>query len=239
MRRDDCNSNSLCLFQCWWSIPSPNLRHFSWVKQSWQWHLVHWINCNFNLKKPRDIASKRTRCSMNSFHANKMSNPLNIPTQSEMRWHACSWKQGELHSRNLAMRFPGRRKLVSVTRIPSFPLLKMFIAFNFNWFRVFPTRRPILLTSHLPPSNRRTDRPLFEGAHYGTKPGHFETSIIHFPTSSGVSKVSERANEWAQRGAQAKRAFWSKQMSERCKRTSEWTSEWPGTADCIFGCFRP
>ena len=31
--------------------------------------------------------------------------------------------------------------------------------------------------------------------HYGTKPGHFETSKIHFPTSSGVSEVSERANE--------------------------------------------
>ena len=26
--------------------------------------------------------------------------------------------------------------------------------------------------------------------HYGTKPGHFETSIIHFPTSEGVSEVS-------------------------------------------------
>ena len=31
--------------------------------------------------------------------------------------------------------------------------------------------------------------------HYGTKPGHFETSKIHFPMSEGVSKVSERANE--------------------------------------------
>ena len=32
-------------------------------------------------------------------------------------------------------------------------------------------------------------------AHYGSKPGHFETSIIHFPTSEGVSEVSERANK--------------------------------------------
>ena len=32
-------------------------------------------------------------------------------------------------------------------------------------------------------------------AHYGTKPGQFETSIIHFPTSEGVSEVSERASE--------------------------------------------
>ena len=31
--------------------------------------------------------------------------------------------------------------------------------------------------------------------HYGTKPGHFETSIIPFPTSEEVSEVSERANE--------------------------------------------
>ena len=31
--------------------------------------------------------------------------------------------------------------------------------------------------------------------HYGTKPGHFETSKILFPTSEGVSEVSERANE--------------------------------------------
>ena len=27
--------------------------------------------------------------------------------------------------------------------------------------------------------------------HCGTKPGHFETSKIHFPTSEGVSEVSE------------------------------------------------
>ena len=27
--------------------------------------------------------------------------------------------------------------------------------------------------------------------HYGTKPGHFETSKIDFPTSEGVSEVSE------------------------------------------------
>ena len=33
------------------------------------------------------------------------------------------------------------------------------------------------------------------GIHCGTKPGHFETSKIHFPTSEGVSEVSERANE--------------------------------------------
>ena len=32
-------------------------------------------------------------------------------------------------------------------------------------------------------------------AHYGTKPGQFETLIIHFPTSEGVSDVSERVNE--------------------------------------------
>ena len=31
--------------------------------------------------------------------------------------------------------------------------------------------------------------------HYGTKPGNYETSKIYFPTSEGVSEVSERANE--------------------------------------------
>ena len=35
----------------------------------------------------------------------------------------------------------------------------------------------------------------FPPLHYGTKPGHFETSKIHFPTNEGVSEVSERANE--------------------------------------------
>ena len=33
------------------------------------------------------------------------------------------------------------------------------------------------------------------GRHCGTKPGHFETSKIHFPTSEGVSKESKRAGE--------------------------------------------
>ena len=33
-----------------------------------------------------------------------------------------------------------------------------------------------------------------KASHYGTKPGHFETLKIHFPTSEGVSEVSERAN---------------------------------------------
>ena len=63
--------------------------------------------------------------------------------------------------------------------------------------------------------------------------------IIHCPTSEGVSEVSERANEWAQRRARAKRAVRSKPTSERCERTSERTSEWPSTAVCIFGCYRP
>ena len=46
--------------------------------------------------------------------------------------------------------------------------------------------------------------------HYGTKPGHFETSIIHFP-NEGV----------------------------RCERTSEGTSEWPSTCVSILVCSRP
>ena len=44
-------------------------------------------------------------------------------------------------------------------------------------------------------SHRDAER-ISEGAkHYGTKLGHFETLKIHFPTSEGVSEVSERANE--------------------------------------------
>ena len=34
-----------------------------------------------------------------------------------------------------------------------------------------------------------------DASHCGANLGHFETSIIHFPTSEGVSKVSEQANE--------------------------------------------
>ena len=36
-----------------------------------------------------------------------------------------------------------------------------------------------------------------EPVHYGTKPGHYETLKIHFPTSEGVSEVSERTSERA------------------------------------------
>ena len=60
--------------------------------------------------------------------------------------------------------------------------------------------------------------------------------IIHFPTSEGVSKVSERANEWAQRRARAKRAVRSERTSERCEQTSKRTSKWPSTSVCILGC---
>ena len=61
----------------------------------------------------------------------------------------------------------------------------------------------------------------------------------YFPMSEGVSEVSERANEWAQRRARAKRAVRSKRTSERCERTSERTSEWPSTYVLIFGYSRP
>ena len=57
--------------------------------------------------------------------------------------------------------------------------------------------------------------------HYGTKPGHFETYKIHFPTCEGVSEVSERANQWAQQRARVKRAVRSKRTSEWCELTDE------------------
>ena len=58
--------------------------------------------------------------------------------------------------------------------------------------------------------------------HYGTGQPDCGTSKSRFPTSLGVS-------EWAQRSARAKRAVRSKRTSERCERTSERMSEWPGT----------
>ena len=36
--------------------------------------------------------------------------------------------------------------------------------------------------------------PLTEPLDYGTKPGHFETSIIHFSTSEEVSEMSEASS---------------------------------------------
>ena len=43
--------------------------------------------------------------------------------------------------------------------------------------------------------NGATYRPRSNPVHYGT--GHFETSMIHFPTSEGVSEVSEQASKRA------------------------------------------
>ena len=51
--------------------------------------------------------------------------------------------------------------------------------------------------------------------------------------------VSQRANEWAQRSARAKRAVRRKRMSERCRRTSKWRSEWPRTLRVNFISFVP
>ena len=52
--------------------------------------------------------------------------------------------------------------------------------------------------------------------HYGTKPGHFETSKIHFPTSEGVSEVSERSGG-RERSEQSG-------ASERVSGASEWVN---------------
>ena len=68
--------------------------------------------------------------------------------------------------------------------------------------------------------------------HCGAKSGHCETSEIHFPTSSGVSEVSEQASEGAQWSARAKRVMRSKrcgasgaEQAVRSKRLSEWKSK--------------
>ena len=44
--------------------------------------------------------------------------------------------------------------------------------------------------------------------------------------SSGVSEVSEWANEWAQQSAQSKRAVQSKQTNERCKQTDKQVAQY-------------
>ena len=44
----------------------------------------------------------------------------------------------------------------------------------------------------IPATTRGAQRPLL---HYGTKTGQVETLKIHFPTSEGMSEVSERVNE--------------------------------------------
>ena len=68
--------------------------------------------------------------------------------------------------------------------------------------------------------------------HYGTIPGNFETLKIQFPTSEGVSEVSKRAIEWAQRRARAKRAVWS-------KRTNKGTDEGVARYLRLYSCFFP
>ena len=77
---------------------------------------------------------------------------------------------------------------------------------------------------------------------------HSPTSLLVNEVSEWISEwvseqanewVSERANEWAQWRAWAKRTVWSKQMSERCEKTSKRTSEWPSTLVCIFRCSGP
>ena len=85
---------------------------------------------------------------------------------------------------------------------------------------------------HSAVSKQETEKGV-RGMHYGTKPGHIETSKIHFPTSEEVSEVSERA----QRRARAKRLVRSKRTSERCERcqrTSEQTSEYLCLDSCLF-----
>ena len=50
-------------------------------------------------------------------------------------------------------------------------------------------------------------------------------------------KLSEHASE--QMSARAKHAVQSKQMSERCERMREHTSEWPSTYVQTLRCFKP
>ena len=58
--------------------------------------------------------------------------------------------------------------------------------------------------------------------------------IIHCPMSSEVSKVSERASEWAQRSARAKQVVQSKRMSERCERTDDRVAQYSNLYSWLF-----
>ena len=63
--------------------------------------------------------------------------------------------------------------------------------------------------------------------HYGSEQPKIGTSKFTLSHELGSEWVRERANEWAQRNARAKRAVRSKQMSEWCERMSEQISAWP------------
>ena len=74
-------------------------------------------------------------------------------------------------------------------------------------------------------------------SHCGAKSGHFVTSIIHIPTSSGVSERASKRMSAVERasGRHPSEASSSEQASEWCERTSERTSEWPSTYVSILG----
>ena len=87
-------------------------------------------------------------------------------------------------------------------------------------------RYPCRLSLPLPPNPS-----LPPPSHYGPerKKKHSTNSrlMIHFLTSSGLS---ERASQRVRAAEQSVRAARSKQINERCERTSERTSEWPSTS---------
>ena len=64
-----------------------------------------------------------------------------------------------------------------------------------------------------------------EPAHYGTKPGHFETSKIHFPRSEGVSEVSKRASERSGVSEGVNTVERASKASEQCEGMREQTRE--------------
>ena len=60
--------------------------------------------------------------------------------------------------------------------------------------------------------------------HCGANSGHFQTSVIHCPTSSGVSEESERSG--------------TRERSEQCKRSGERVAQCVFSV-CILGCSDP
>ena len=120
------------------------------------------------------------------------------------------------------MKISRRDDLFPTTQIKLYSIL--FFLKVIHWW---PTRNPLLFYHRTMGQNRKKKHRL--NSH----------PIIHFPTRKGVSKVSERAKEWAQRRARAKRTVRSKWMSKRCERTSEWTTEWPNAQWVYSWIIRP
>ena len=106
------------------------------------------------------------------------------------------------------------RKVLIKTRRGKYVLIENSLKFREE--KILQTEKPIMKTAFIRTS-MHSGLKCYENDAFNSK------TKTSFPCAP--EWVSERANEWAQRSARAKRVVRSKRMSERCKRTSKWTSE--------------